>query len=409
MEAGKTTKDPVGVAQACRTTWRPPGITSPAQWRYLFRQLLSHRSIRFTSEGRRFLLFTVAVGIAAVNTGNNLFYLLLAMMLSLIVMSGFLSELCLRKLEIYRHAPASLFAGETGVLTVTITNHKSRLPSFSLRLYDVVAGSDVDRCLHLTQLLPRTSHMASCPLTLPRRGIYHIEGMRLATPFPFGLFVKRAFAPCETTITVLPQPFPIPQALLTGSLAAGSHARLGKKGLGLDLYNLRLYQPGDDSRRIHWMSTARTSQLIVRETEAETQDMATIYLSVFAPAWAHERFEQAVELTASFVAHLLEQGFRTRLVVGETAVQGDMDDADLRRLLAPLSTCRPQEPPGDGTAPLALPAEELCGEDSGLTVVVLPWSTSDLRRRFGRATHLIDLGNSEYRDVLNGSAACIPA
>jgi uncharacterized protein (DUF58 family) len=177
----------------------------------------------------------------------------------------------------------------------------------------------------------------------------------------------------------------------------------------LDLYNLRLYQPGDDSRRIHWMSTARTSQLIVRETEAETQDMATVYLSVFAPAWAHERFEQAVELTASIVAHLLEQGFRTRLVVGESAAQSDTDDADLRRVLAPLSTCRPHEAPGDGTLPLAPPAEELCGDDRGPMIVILPWSTEDLRRRFDRATHLIDLGDTEYGDVLNGSAARIPA
>ncbi|HEY1410087.1 MAG TPA: hypothetical protein VF434_14180, partial [Promineifilum sp.] len=114
-----TTRDLSGAAEA-RTTWRPPGITSFSQWRLLFRQFLRHRSIRFTPEGKRFILFTVAVGVAAVNTGNNLFYLLLAMMLSLIVMSGLLSELCLRKLEIYRHAPASLFTGETGVLTVTI-------------------------------------------------------------------------------------------------------------------------------------------------------------------------------------------------------------------------------------------------------------------------------------------------
>ena len=402
-----TTRDLSGAAEA-RTTWRPPGITSFSQWRLLFRQFLRHRSIRFTPEGKRFILFTVAVGVAAVNTGNNLFYLLLAMMLSLIVMSGLLSELCLRKLEIYRHAPASLFAGETGVLTVTITNRKSRLPSFSLRFHDVVAGSDVDRGLHLIQLPPQTSRMLSCPLTVPRRGLYRIEGMLLATPFPFGLFIKQAFIPCETTITVLPQPFLLPRTLLPETSAAGAQARLAKKGLGLDLYNLRLYQPGDDSRSIHWMSTARTSQLIVRETEAETQETAAIHLSIIAPAQAHDRFEQAVALAASFVAHLYEQGFRVRLVVGETTVRADSDDEDLRRLLAPLATCLPDEPSDDRIARLT-PGAEPDSHDDSLMIAILPWSSPDLRRHYERATHLIDLGSPEHGVLLHGCDQRIPA
>jgi uncharacterized protein (DUF58 family) len=219
--------------------------------------------------------------------------------------------------------------------------------------------------------------------------------MHLATPFPFGLFVKQAFVPCETTITVLPQPFLLPQTLLPETSAAGAQARLAKKGLGLDLYNLRLYQPGDDSRRIHWMSTARTSQLIVRETEAETQDTAAVHLSVIAPAQAHERFEQAVALAASFVAHLYEQGYRVRLVVGETTVQVDSDDEDLRRLLTPLATCLPDEPSDDGSAPLTAGAEPKSDDDS-LMIAILPWSTPDLRRRYERATHLIDLGSPEH-------------
>jgi uncharacterized protein (DUF58 family) len=311
-------------------------------------------------------------------------------------------------LEIYRHAPAFLFASETGVLTVTVTNHKTRLPSFSLRLSDVVAGSDVDRGLHVTQLPPQTSRMLSCPLTLPRRGLYRIEGMILATPFPFALFVKRAFVPCEATITVLPQPFPLSRNLLSETSAAGAQARLMKKGLGLDLYNLRLYQPGDDSRRIHWMSTARTSQLIVRETEAETQDAAAVHLSLIAPAQAHDRFEQAVTLAASVVAHLHEQGYRIRLVVGETIVQADSDDDDLQRLLAPLATCCPNEPPDDGTAPLTVGAGPN-SDDDGLMIAILPWTTPELRRCYERATHLIDLDSAEPGAFPYGCDQRIPA
>ena len=189
---------------------------------------------------------------------------------------------------------------------------------------------------------------------------------------------------------------------------AGAQARLAKKGLGLDLYNLRLYQPGDDSRSIHWMSTARTSQLIVRETEAETQETAAIHLSIIAPAQAHDRFEQAVALAASFVAHLYEQGFRVRLVVGETTVRADSDDEDLRRLLAPLATCLPDEPSDDRIARLT-PGAEPDSHDDSLMIAILPWSSPDLRRHYERATHLIDLGSPEHGVLLHGCDQRIPA
>ena len=104
------------------------------------RRLSFRRSTRLTPEGTRFLLFALAVGIAAINTGNNLFYLLQAMMLSLVILSGLLSELCLRGLLFRRHVPDYIFANEPVQVSVTISNQKSYLPSFSLRLFDMVNG-----------------------------------------------------------------------------------------------------------------------------------------------------------------------------------------------------------------------------------------------------------------------------
>lgn len=66
-------------------------------------------------------------------------------------------------------------------------------------------------------------------------------------------------------------------------VSEGQGQSLPQRGRGTQLYNLRLYQPGDDSRAIHWMTTARTSQLIVRETEAEDQRLVTVILSLMAP------------------------------------------------------------------------------------------------------------------------------
>src|SRR5690349_22923667 len=90
--------------------------------------LVIRRSLRLTSEGTRFLLFTIGIGVAAVNTGNNLFYLLLAMMLSIVVISGLLSEQCLRRLDFRRHVPDLLMANQPTTVTLSMTNRNSWLP-----------------------------------------------------------------------------------------------------------------------------------------------------------------------------------------------------------------------------------------------------------------------------------------
>src|SRR5574339_681042 len=106
------------------------------------RFLANRRSLRLTSEGTRFLLFTIGIGVAAVNTGNNLFYLLLAMMLSFVVISGLLSEQCLRRLDFHRYVPDLVMANEPTTVTLSVTNRNTRLPSFSVRLFDVAGGQD---------------------------------------------------------------------------------------------------------------------------------------------------------------------------------------------------------------------------------------------------------------------------
>src|SRR5256885_14140490 len=127
------------------------------QLREFVRRLYHYRSISLTSEGTRFVLLSFAVGIAAINTGNNLLYLLLAMLLSLIVISGLLSEQCLKRLDVRRHLPDYLFANQPTTVSLSITNRKLRIPSFSLRVMDVVQGAAVDRGLRLLHLPPQAS------------------------------------------------------------------------------------------------------------------------------------------------------------------------------------------------------------------------------------------------------------
>src|SRR3954466_8321322 len=85
------------------------------------------RQLRFTREGRVFVFVTFGLGFAAVNTGTNLMYLVFGFMLSLIILSGVLSEHVLRKLTITRHLPKRAFAGEPMLIEIAVKNDKERL------------------------------------------------------------------------------------------------------------------------------------------------------------------------------------------------------------------------------------------------------------------------------------------
>jgi uncharacterized protein (DUF58 family) len=341
------------------------------------RYIATRRSIRLTSEGTRFLLFTVGIGIAAVNTGNNLFYLLLAMMLSLVVISGFLSEQCLRRLHFHRHVPDLIMANQPTTATLSVTNRNRWLPSVSLHLFDVAAGQNLDRGLFVDHLPAQRSVLLSYPILATKRGRLHLEGIKAQTLFPFGLFLKRALYQVPADIPVSPPIRPLSLRFVDELVNEGQGLSLPRRGHGTQLYNLRLYCPGDDSRSIHWMTTARTSKLIVRETEAEDQRRVTIALSTLAPEDDDALFEQSVTLVASLLWQLSQRSYPLRLIV-DTKDSGLGSGSDhLLTMLRLLALCE-RRSPKSGHLRCADPLPGLSQDaEHGYTVVVLPWSDPD--------------------------------
>jgi uncharacterized protein (DUF58 family) len=321
------------------------GAPAPSLYRFrrFFRWLYRNRSIRLTPEGGRFLLFTVALGVAAINTGNNLLYLLLAMMLSLIVVSGILSEQSLKHIEVRRRIPPHVFAGEPITVTMIVKNRKRALSSFSLRVLDVVEGAPVDRGVHLLRLSPQTSMSQTYPLLLTRRGRHRLDAVRLQTRYPFGLFVKALTIPVAAEIIAYPESKPLPASLLKDLHAVGSDRSVPTRGQGTDLYNLRLYQTGDDSRMIHWMSTARTSRLTVREMEAEDPRRVTIILRTRVTQGERDDFERAVILAAGLTGFYLGCGYAVRAVVGSEVVSHGTGRQHVYRVLRALALCEPED------------------------------------------------------------------
>lgn len=350
------------------------------------RYLATSRSIRLTSEGVLFLFFTLGIGVAAINTGNNLFYLLLAMMLSLVVISGLLSEQCLRRLDFHRHVPDLIIANDPTTVTLSVTNRNGWLPSFSVRLFDVVNGQNLDRGLFIDHLPAQRSTLLSYPVLATTRGRLYLEYVRAETLFPFGLFLKRALYRLPAEILVGPPIKPLSVRFVDELASEGQGLSLPRRGHGTQLYNLRLYKPGDDSRSIHWMTTARTSQLIVRETEAEDQRRITVVLSTLAPADRHALFEHSVTLVASLLWQLSQGSYLLRLIVhNEDSGVGSGSD-HLLAMLRLLALCERHGP--EEASSTAIGA---CGYEAegGYTVALLPWCDPGCEAAMPRADRIL--------------------
>src|SRR3954471_2849092 len=123
-----------------------PGDRARSWWR----RLRPPRRLGFTREGKIVIVLSVGVGFAAINTGNNLLYLLLGWLLSFIIASGILSEQTLKLLVVERRPPPRVFAGEPFLMEVVIKNEKLRRASFSIEVEDLVGKTPLDkRCYFL--------------------------------------------------------------------------------------------------------------------------------------------------------------------------------------------------------------------------------------------------------------------
>jgi uncharacterized protein (DUF58 family) len=317
------------------------------------------------------------------------------MMLSLIIISGMLSEQCFRGIEIRRHLPKDLFANHPSTASFVITNRKARFPAFSLHVMDIVSGTTLDRGVRLLYLPPRTSARQPYPLLILRRGRYCMEGVRLLTRFPFGFFIKATTLPLPAEMVVYPQIRALPSALLGDLAATGYGDAVLQRGQGAGLHNLRTYLPGDDSRAIHWKTTARKTQLIVRETESEHQQQVTLALYTgpsrlqdefkTASQSVEEAFEQAVTLTASLAYFYHQQGYQIRLLVGEDELSHGNGGAHFYRLLTLLALCEPT----DTLPSRAIQSLQRRTVESEYTVVILSVSDPSVLKLCPRADRIL--------------------
>ena len=273
---------------------------------------------RITREGWIYILGIVLVALAAINTGNNLLFLILASLIASILMSGILSSITLAGVELTLHLPEHIFAGQAVRASVELRNEKLTLPSFSLRVEAAKKKGEAAAALLETPVyfpyLPRQQGIKqSMPLLFPRRGVYRQEAFRIVTRFPFGFLQKSRRLDLATETLVYPPVAASSEFLevlpgLQGAMESQS------KGRGQDLYALRGYLPNDSARHVHWKASARFGELMVREFAREDDcrvllvfDPQSLAAQTGSASAEHEKFERAVTFCAALAWNFHER------------------------------------------------------------------------------------------------------
>ena len=334
-----------------------------------------------TKAGIIYVLVTVVIAIAALNTGNNLLYIVVAAMLAAILVSGMVSAWILRYLELDIRLPEHVFAGRPVLGRIIVTNPRRWLPSFSIRVvstrkkrkkpqkqwkweattfrfpYNRPAEQQwlslPDRRLRRVTVVPpppgifqgmayfpflppRAEASADLELRFDHRGRFREDSFGLATGFPFSFLIKTRHVSLKREVLVYPRIEPTDEVFEVLPLVRGEWESF-VRGRGSDLYRIREYLPEDSARHVDWKATAKSGSLKVREFAREDERKLCIaFDNPEAGIIPEAAYERAVDLAASLAWHFSNQEAEVSFLI-----PGTPRTRDLHEFLAGLAVIEP--------------------------------------------------------------------
>jgi len=337
-----------------------------------------------TKAGVVYVLVTLVIGIAALNTGNNLLYIVVAAMLAAILVSGVMSALMLRRLELDIRLPEHVFAGRPVVGRFVLRNPRRFLPALSIRVVPVRDKKKIrkqwrwertifaiplnrtpenqwvrlrDWKVRRVEALPappgifegmvyfpylpaKTELPAELQLRFERRGRYRESSFGVATRFPFSFLTKTREVALEREVLVYPAVEAADELFEILPLVRGEWESF-VRGRGSDLYRIREYMPEDSARHVDWKATAKSGSLKVREFSREDErKLCIVFDNPMAGLVSELAYERGVNLAASLAWH-----FSTQEAEVSFMVPGASRGTDLHEFLSRLALIQPQKEP----------------------------------------------------------------
>jgi len=347
--------------------------------RVAFRRMREAFDYEATREGAVYIVLIIVLGIAALNTNNNLLFIIVSAMLGAIGISGVCSWMMMRNMVLEISLPLHVFAKRSVTGRVILRNRRRWTPSFSMRAVNPkkvkheaslrwqksVFGFPAKRppakqWVRLPDLaLRRVPAMAEPPgifsgsvyfpfvkagssssadleLNFPKRGRHVQEGLGLSTRFPFSFLSKTKRIPLQRELVVYPSVDPTEDFFDVLPLIAGEFEAF-VRGRGYDLYRIREYLPEDSARNVDWKATAKTGALKVREfTREDERKLRIVFDNPASGTVSAQAYESGVQMAASLAWHFSQQDAELNF-----AAAGMEDSEDVYDFLAYLALVSP--------------------------------------------------------------------
>ena len=217
-------------------------------------------------------------------------------------------------------------------------------------------------------LAPTEAGRAAYRVPTDRRGRFRLGPLRLRLEDPFGLARMDRVGTSGGSVLVYPRIEALPglppaagQDPHSGTLARTTRTQ------GEDFFALRPYEVGDDLRRVHWPSTARADELMIRQVELPWQHRVSVFLDARRSAHDSASFERAVSAAASILSGSADAGALIRLVT--TAGLDSGFDSGAEHLEAALAALATVGPSGPGGLRHFLSASRAIGSGSAIAIV----------------------------------------
>lgn len=295
--------------------------------------------VRPTRDGMWFLALLLGVLAAAVNTGNNLLYMVLACLLSLLIVANILAEINLRGIEVRRELPPEAFAGGPSAGWIVLRNTRPRGRAWTVHVQDLETLSVEDQqdapvLAEGTGLVIPAGRELRVPVRwrFPVRGPVSLGVVRLTSGFPFGVLRRSRVVLRRESLVVYPRPTEGGEA----ERGAGRGARQDsprRKGRQGDLMGFREYVPGDSLRDIHWITSARAGKPMLQIRSGQVAREVVIRVD----SAGGEQLERAVQRATGAVLRHLSHGHAVGLELGGELLAPGAGPGWRRRLLGRLA------------------------------------------------------------------------
>ncbi|WP_429886317.1 DUF58 domain-containing protein [Geoalkalibacter halelectricus] len=232
---------------------------------------------------------TLVLGLAAVNTGNNLLYLLVAALLGLLIVSGLLGRANLGGLRVRLRFPEEVYADTPTAASLIVENHQRRA-RFLLQA-EVEEGA-----AHFPLIAARSAEDQPLSLTFGRRGRRRIGGVRLKSAFPVGFFQRGSWLPLDQEVIVLPRPRPCALPVEGSGRQIRGRADAPRAGHEGDLLGIADYSGQEPLKLIHWKHSARHDSIKVKQLSATAARPLWINLAHCPGTTLEERLGSATYL-----------------------------------------------------------------------------------------------------------------